>query len=262
MAILHLSLISTITCSQRKATRASQDSVKTQKTLIATDSVSSFRLCPCGRRHFIGAMPLLPLAPSYAASSSTEDLKRLRPRKPDWYDELFAWSMDTSMEQYEKEISSYKMKLFNNLVGKAEKVLEIGVGTAQAGLKPEYFSFIHAVAEAIPLEDSSVHAVVGTLVLCSVADVTRTLNEIKRVLRPGGVYLFIEHVAGEDGSFLRLVQNVLDPLQQVVADGCHLTRCTGDYILEARFNGGADINKASLSSLAYLSSHVYGVAYN
>lgn len=58
------------------------------------------------------------------------------------------------------------------------------------------------------------------------------------------------------------MQNVLDPLQQVVADGCHLTRCTGDYILEARFNGGADINKASLSSLAYLSSHVYGVAYN
>ncbi|KAL0701275.1 hypothetical protein Bca4012_057397 [Brassica carinata] len=294
MAIVHLSpssLISTITCSQR--TQASQDSVKTQKTLIATDSVSSFRLCLCGRRHFIrGAMtsmPLLPLSlsPSLAASSSTEDLKRLRPPKPDWYDELFAWSMDTSMEPY-------KMKLFDNLVGKAEKVLEIGVGTgpnfkylsaipnvsvvgvdpnakmesyarksaAEAGLKPEVFSFIHAVAEAIPLEDASVDAVVGTLVLCSVTDVTRTLNEIKRVLRPGGVYLFIEHVAGEDGSFLRLVQNVLDPLQQVVADGCHLTRRTGDYISEARFNRGADINKVSLSRLAYLSSHVYGVAYN
>ncbi|KAJ4874661.1 S-adenosyl-L-methionine-dependent methyltransferases superfamily protein [Raphanus sativus] len=296
MAIVHLSLISTITCSQRRRTtkEASQDSVITQKTPIATDSVSSFRLCPCGRRHFTGAMPLLPLSPSYAASSSTEDLKTLRPPKPDWYDELFAWSMDTSIEPYEKEISSYKMKLFDNLVGKAEKVLEIGVGTgpnfkyysvipnvsvlgvdrnakmesyarksaAEAGLKPEDFSFIHAVAEAIPLEDASVDAVVGTLVLCSVADVTRTLNEIKRVLRPGGVYLFIEHVAGEDGSFLRLVQNVLDPLQQVVADGCHLTRRTGDYILEARFNGGADINKVSLSSLAYLSSHVYGVAYN
>lgn len=66
----------------------------------------------------------------------------------------------------------------------------------------------------------------------------------------------------QDGSLLRLVQNVLDPLQQVVADGCHLTRHTGEYILEARFNGGADINKASLPSLAYISSHVYGVAYN
>ncbi|KAF8091254.1 hypothetical protein N665_0450s0012 [Sinapis alba] len=305
MAILHLSVSpsSLISSSQRRTTtRASRDSVKTQKTLIATDSVSSFRLCPCGRRHFIeGAMtsmPFLPLSPSYAsassASTSTDALRMLRSSKPDWYEELFAWLMDTNMESYEKEIAVYKMKLFENLMGKAEKVLEIGVGTgpnfkyysaipnvsvlgvdpnakmesyarksaAEAGLKRGDFTFIHAVAEAIPLEDASVDAVVGTLVLCSVADVTQTLNEIKRVLRPGGVYLFIEHVAGEDGSFLRLVQNVLDPLQQAVADGCHLTRHTGDYISEAGFNGGADINKVSLSSLAYLSSHVCGVAYN
>lgn len=79
MAIVHLSLISTITCSQRRRTtkEASQDSVKTQMTPIATDSVSSFRLCPCGRRHFIGAMPLLPLSPSYAASSSTVCLEEI-----------------------------------------------------------------------------------------------------------------------------------------------------------------------------------------
>jgi SAM-dependent methyltransferase len=103
---------------------------------------------------------------------------------------------------------------------------------------------------------------VGTLVLCSVTDVTQTLKEIKRILRPGGIYIFIEHVAAEDGTFLRLVQTVLDPLQQVVADGCHLTRHTGESILEARFNGGADVKKTSLSRLAYISSHVYGVAYN
>ncbi|KAG7586429.1 S-adenosyl-L-methionine-dependent methyltransferase [Arabidopsis thaliana x Arabidopsis arenosa] len=230
--------------------------------------------------------------------------------------------MNTEMESYEKEasdfhefdffsvlsyrffyvllllffcqISDYKMELFDNLVGKAEKVLEIGIGTgpnfkyytaipnvsvigvdpnakmesyarksaAEAGLKSEDFTFIQALGESIPLEDASVDAVVGTLVLCSVTDVTRTLNEIKRILRPGGIYIFIEHVAAEDGTFLRLVQNVLDPLQQVVADGCHLTRHTGESILEARFNGGADVKKASLSRFAYISSHVYGVAYN
>ncbi|CAA7019530.1 unnamed protein product [Microthlaspi erraticum] len=296
MAILHLSLsslTSTITYSA-----ASQDSDRTRKkNLITKDSVSSFSLCPCGRRHFLGAvtsLPFLPVSSSYSSSSSMDDLKRFRPPKPDWYEELFAWSMNTEMESYEKEISGYKMRLFESLVGKAEKVLEIGIGTGpnfkyystipnisvlgvdpnpkmeiyarksaeEAGLKPQEFSFIRAVAESIPIEDASVDAVVGTLVLCSVSDVTQTLNEIKRILRPSGVYIFIEHVAAEDGSFVRLVQNVLDPLQQVVADGCHLTRRTGDYILEARFSGGADVIKVSLPSLAYLSSHVYGVAYN
>ncbi|CAH2066380.1 unnamed protein product [Thlaspi arvense] len=304
MAILHLSpssLISTITHSQRRRIRASRDSVKIRKDLITTESVSSLSLCPCGRRHLLGSMismPFLPISSSYASGSSASismnDLKRLRPPKPDWYEELFAWCMNTGMESYEAEISDYKMKLFENLVGKAEKVLEIGIGTGpnfkyystipnvsvlgvdpnakmesyarrsavEAGLKSQDFTFIHALGESIPLEDASVDAVVGTLVLCSVTDVTRTLNEIKRILRPGGIYIFIEHVAAEDGTVLRLVQNVLDPLQQVVADGCHLTRHTGDYISEARFNGGADINKVSLPSLAYISSHVYGVAYN
>ncbi|CAH2061484.1 unnamed protein product [Thlaspi arvense] len=62
-------------------------------------------------------------------------------------------------------------------------------------------------------------------------------------------YFISGSIAGKvHGTFLRLVHYVLDPLQQVVDDGCHLTRHAGDYISEARFNGGADINKVSLSS--------------
>ncbi|XP_010415600.1 PREDICTED: methyltransferase-like protein 7A isoform X2 [Camelina sativa] len=241
MAILHFSysapIFSTIIHSPRRKIRALRDSGKTHNNLITKDPVSSFRLCPCGRRHFLGAMSLLPISPSHAsgssASTSTEDLRRLRSPKPDWYEELFAWFMDTGMESYEKEISDYKTKLFDNLVGKAEIVLEIGIGTgpnfkyytaipnvsvigvdpnakmesysrksaAEAGIKSEDFTFIHALGESIPLEDASVDAVVGTLVLCSVSDVTRTLNEIKRILRPGGIYLFIEHVAAEVFGF-------------------------------------------------------------
>jgi hypothetical protein len=89
---------------------ALRDSIKTQMNLITTESVSSFRFCPCGRRHFIGAamtsMPFLPISPSHA-STSTEDLKRLRPPKPDWYEEFFAWSMNSEVESYEKEASEF-----------------------------------------------------------------------------------------------------------------------------------------------------------
>ncbi|MQL80793.1 hypothetical protein Taro_013240 [Colocasia esculenta] len=53
-----------------------------------------------------------------------------------------------------------------------------------------------------------------------------SVSKVKRVLKPGGLYIFIEHVAAKDGSLLRLLQEVLDPLQQLVGDGCHLTRET------------------------------------
>ncbi|XP_022550567.1 putative methyltransferase-like protein 7A isoform X2 [Brassica napus] len=132
----------------------------------------------------------------------------------------------------------------------------------EAGLKPENFRFMQGVGEAIPLDDNSVDAVISTLVLCSVPDVKQTLQEIKRVLKPGGIFLFIEHVAAEDGTFFRHVQNVLDPLQQVVADGCHLTRNTGLYIAGAGFSGGAEINTPAMYSFPWIiRPHVYGVAY-
>ncbi|XP_010511993.1 PREDICTED: methyltransferase-like protein 7B [Camelina sativa] len=275
-------------------------SVKIQKNILnAIDSGSSkFSLCPCGRKHFLGepttTTPFLPISPSHASqSSSSEVLNKLRPPKPDWYFELYGWFRSSGMERYEKEIAGYKKKLFSQ-VGDAEKVLEIGIGAGpnikyyntlpnvsilgvdpnpkmesyarksaiEAGLKSEDFKFIHAVAECIPLEDASVDAVVTSLVMCSVTDVTQTLSEIKRILKPGGRYLFVEHVAAEDGSFLRMVQNMLDPVQQVVADGCHLIRPTGESLLKAEFPGGVDINKVSLTSFYHLSPHIYGVAYN
>jgi len=60
-----------------------------------------------------------------------------------------------------------------------------------------------ASAERVPLQDNSVDAVVSTLVLCSVKDVSGALQEILRVLRPGGRFVFIEHVAAPPGTWLR-----------------------------------------------------------
>jgi hypothetical protein len=62
-----------------------------------------------------------------------------------------------------------------------------------------------------------------------------------------------------DGSFLQLVQGALDPLQQFVADGCHLTRKTAENIKGAGFSS-LSLNAVRLSSAYIISPHVYGVA--
>ncbi|KAL0538879.1 hypothetical protein IC582_023046 [Cucumis melo] len=255
--------------------------------------------CLCGRRQFIeaaAATSLLPLCPSMASSNPSSDytamLNRVRSPKPEWYEDFFASFLANSMKSYEEEIADYKSQMFANLSGKAQKVLEIGIGAGpnlkyyagdegvqvygvdpnqkmekyareaaqNAGLPPENFVFKQAVGEAIPLPDASVDAVVGTLVLCSVTNVDMTLKEVKRVLRPGGLYIFVEHVAAKEETMLRFMQNVLDPLQQIVFDGCHLTRTTGSNIIGAGFSN-VDLNMASFSSLAFINPQVYGIAY-
>ncbi|KAH9294873.1 hypothetical protein KI387_038461, partial [Taxus chinensis] len=112
------------------------------------------------------------------------------------------------------------------------------------------------VGEALPVLDSSMDAVVGTLVLCSVSDVEKTLKEVQRVLKPGGRFIFVEHVAAPDGTLLRFWQKLLDPLQKFVSDGCHLTRETGKLIRESGFSK-ADVNMKSVKAASLLSPHVF-----
>lgn len=64
---------------------------------------------------------------------------------------------------------------------------------ARCTFPPSRLSLLEGTAEALPLEDGSVDAAICTLVLCSVDDVAAALAEVKRVLRPGGRFLFIEH---------------------------------------------------------------------
>ncbi|KAG8366366.1 hypothetical protein BUALT_Bualt17G0072300 [Buddleja alternifolia] len=240
----------------------------------------------------------MPILPSFASddNSTPNDpmavLNRVHPPRPDWYEELYASAMDKAMKSYEAEIAGYKSQLFDNLRGKANKILEVGIGSGPnlkyysdypgvnvfgvdpnrkmekyaraaaeaAGIPPSNFKFTQAVAEALPLNDASVDAVVGTLVLCSVKDVDQTLQEVRRVLKPGGVYIFVEHVAAEDGTILRFIQRILDPLQQTLADGCHLTRNTATNIARAGF-ASFDVNQAVLSTASFVNPHVYGIAY-
>jgi ubiquinone/menaquinone biosynthesis C-methylase UbiE len=80
-----------------------------------------------------------------------------------------------------------------------------------------------ASIEALPLPDAVFDVVVSTWTLCSIADVDRALCEVRRVLRPGGRFVFVEHGRSEDAA-VRRWQDRLTPVQRRLADGCHLNR--------------------------------------
>jgi SAM-dependent methyltransferase len=91
-------------------------------------------------------------------------------------------------------------------------------------------------AERLDFKDDTVDAVVGTLVLCTVADPVQTIGEVRRVLKPGGRFFFIEHVAAEPGTFLRRMQDLLHGPWHYVFEGCHTNRETGILLKEAGFS--------------------------
>ena len=74
----------------------------------------------------------------------------------------------------------------------------------------------------LPYPDSTFDTVTASLVFCSVQDPARALAEVHRVLRPGGRFLFHEHVRG--GPVRGVVQDLLTPLHRRLADGCHADR--------------------------------------
>jgi ubiquinone/menaquinone biosynthesis C-methylase UbiE len=84
---------------------------------------------------------------------------------------------------------------------------------------------VRARAEDLPFEDASFDVVVSTLVLCTVNDPARALQEIYRVLEPGGQLLFLEHVRSDDAKLARW-QDRLNGLGKRVGHGCNCNRPT------------------------------------
>lgn len=93
---------------------------------------------------------------------------------------------------------------------------------------------IEAPAESIPLPDQSADVVVSTLVLCTVSDPAAALAELRRVLKPQGRLLFIEHVRSDDAGTARL-QDRVDPLWKRFGHGCRCNRPTLQTITAAGF---------------------------
>lgn len=171
---------------------------------------------------------------------------------------LFALTYNRMMASGEKAgLAEIRAKL---LAGASGDVLEIGAGT---GLNLAYYAgevgrltvtepdvsmlrrlehvvgqaepsatILRAPAEDLPFEDATFDTVVSTLVLCGVDDQPRSVREIRRVLKPGGRLLFVEHVRSDDAGLARR-QDRINWLNRLLV-GCDCNRPT----LETLQGGG------------------------
>lgn len=103
---------------------------------------------------------------------------------------------------------------------------------APAGAPP--FDLLRASAEAVPLRNASIVTIVMTWSLCSIPDASRALGEMRRVLRPDGALVFVEHGAAPDPG-VAAWQDGLTPAWRRVAGGCHLNRSVERLIGNAGF---------------------------
>ena len=95
-------------------------------------------------------------------------------------------------------------------------------------------TIVRAPAEDLPFEDASFDTVVSTLVLCGVDDQPRAVRELRRVLRPGGRLIFIEHVRSGDPRTAKM-QDRMNPLNRLVVC-CDCNRPTLDTVRSAGFD--------------------------
>ncbi|UPK24182.1 class I SAM-dependent methyltransferase [Bradyrhizobium sp. 195] len=111
------------------------------------------------------------------------------------------------------------------------KLLEMAQYTPHPGTPVE---FVEASAEAIPIEDRSIDTVVTTWTMCSIPDVDRAMTEVRRVLRPGGKLLFVEHGRAPEPR-VRWWQDRLTPAWKRISGGCHLNRDIADVLTRNGF---------------------------
>jgi ubiquinone/menaquinone biosynthesis C-methylase UbiE len=110
----------------------------------------------------------------------------------------------------------------------------IAMARSAAGRSKTPVTLVAGSAEAIPVDDNSIDTVVTTWTLCSIPDAVGALGEMRRVLRPGGQLLFVEHGLAPEEN-IRKWQNRLTPIWKRIGGGCHLNRPIRALIESAGF---------------------------
>jgi ubiquinone/menaquinone biosynthesis C-methylase UbiE len=114
----------------------------------------------------------------------------------------------------------------------SEELLALArINTAGAPFPVE---LVHGSAEQIPRGDASADTVVVTWSLCSISDAPAALREMRRVLKPGGTLIFVEHGLSPDRG-VRKWQNLLTPAWRPLTGGCHLNRHIDRLVRDAGF---------------------------
>ncbi|MBO0739724.1 MAG: class I SAM-dependent methyltransferase [Alphaproteobacteria bacterium] len=160
----------------------------------------------------------------------------------------------THLAMRQKQLLPFRQRV----IGAAEgRVLEIGIGSglncplygnavkwviglepssgllrmarARAEAAPAPITLLDASAETIPLDGGSIDTIVSTWTLCTIPNAAQALAEMRRVLRPAGTLLFVEHGRASEPGVARW-QDRLDPLWSRVSGGCHLNRKVDDLI--------------------------------
>ena len=121
-----------------------------------------------------------------------------------------------------------------DVVGVEPSPMLIGLARGRSADLPFGFRVLEGVGENLPLESGSVDTVLTSWSLCSVADPMAVLGEARRVLRPGGQLLFVEHGRSSDAG-VRMWQDRLDPVWTRLVGGCHLNRPMDDLVSRAGF---------------------------
>jgi ubiquinone/menaquinone biosynthesis C-methylase UbiE len=90
----------------------------------------------------------------------------------------------------------------------------------------------HVTAESLPYDDRSFDFAVSTWTLCTIPDPVKALREVRRVLKPDGMFLFLEHGRSENEK-VAIWQDRLNPIQNIIGCGCNLNRRIDHLIIQA-----------------------------